>query len=140
LTRIYIGTSGTLNIQSMLTIGAEIWAGNATVVWESTSDMFGAIFAHDFQVISDLNLHQDQGVTRAGDICPPPGSGGAGGATGSGGTTGSGGAGGGTCGTCKDCGNQACINGACGQCSTDGQCCPPLVCVSGTCQPIVIVN
>jgi hypothetical protein len=38
-----------------------------------------------------------------------------------------------TCGTCKDCGNQACINGACGQCTSSAQCCPPLTCQSGAC-------
>jgi len=130
LTRLYVGGTQTLDVQSMLIIGAEIWAGNATVLWESDSDAFGSIFAGDFQGVSNLNIHSDQGVLRAGSNCPPPGGGG-------GGPGGAGGGGGPTCGTCKDCGNQACINGSCGQCTTSAQCCPPLVCVGGQCQAVV---
>jgi hypothetical protein len=138
LTRLYVGGTQALNIQSGLIVGAEIWAGNATVTWESTSDMFGAIFAGDFNALSALRLHHDQGVVRAGEGCPPPpgappGPGGAGGAGGSGG-------GGSMCGTCKDCGNQACVNATCGQCTSDAQCCAPLVCVNGGCAALEIVR
>jgi hypothetical protein len=110
----------------------------------------GAIFAGDFEVRSGLNLHHDQGVVRAGDGCPPPGTTGGGGADdaggtgargspGSGGTTGSGGSAS-TCGTCKDSGNLACMSGSCGQCSSDGQCCPPPGVRGSTCEPIVIIK
>jgi hypothetical protein len=156
LTRLYIGSGQSLDVQGGLIVGAEIWAGNAKVLWESNSDAFGALFAGDLQVLSTLNLHHDQGVVRAGAGCPPPGSSGTGGATGSGGSGGSGGAGGSgaggsggsggpgtggsggsgggaTCGSCKDCGNQACVNGACGQCSTSSDCCAPLICIGGYC-------
>jgi hypothetical protein len=123
LTRLYVGGTQTLDVQSMLIIGAEIWAGNATVLWESDTDAFGSIFAGDLQVISNFNLHYDSGVTRAGERCPG----------GEGGSTGTGGTGGGTCGTCQDCGNQACINGSCGKCTSSDQCCAPLVCNGGVC-------
>jgi hypothetical protein len=129
LTRLYIGGTQTLDVQSALIIGAEIWAGNATVLWESDTDAFGSIFAGDLQVVSRLNLHADQGVLGAGNGCPPPGGGGGGGAGGSGGG----------CTTCQDCGNQACVNGTCGQCTTNADCCPPLVCINGTCQGTLIV-
>jgi hypothetical protein len=147
LTRLYIGGKQDLDIQSQLTVGGEIWAGNAKVLWESTSDLFGALFAGDFEVSSKFRLHHDQGITSAGDGCPPPpvtgGTSSASAATGASAasgmtTTGSAGTGGGVgCGTCKDCGNQACINGTCGECTTDGQCCPPLVCTGGSCQPVL---
>ncbi|HMF41208.1 MAG TPA: hypothetical protein VKQ32_10950 [Polyangia bacterium] len=121
LTRLYIGGTQTLNVQSMLIIGAEIWAGNATVLWESDTDAFGSIFAGDLQVVSTFNLHYDQGVIHAGNRCP----GGEGGGTG--------GTGGGGCATCEECGNQACHNGMCGMCTTSDECCAPLVCNGGTC-------
>jgi hypothetical protein len=121
LTRLYVGGTQTLDVQSTLIVGGEIWAGNATVLWESDSAAFGSIFAGDFQVVSNFTLHYDQGVVRAGDSCPPPGGGGAGGA------------GGGSCGTCHDCGNQACVNGTCGQCASNADCCPPLSCTAGHC-------
>jgi hypothetical protein len=132
VTRLYIGTTGTLDIQSGLIIGAEIWAGKATVLWESDSDVFGSLFVGNFQVLSRLNLHQDEAVVRAGQGCPPPGGNGGGGVGG-----GTGGSGGGGCGTCYDCGNQACVNGTCGKCTTDAQCCSPLACINGSCVPIV---
>jgi hypothetical protein len=155
LTRVYVGGTQTLDIQSQLTVGAEIWAGNATVLWESNSDLFGAIFTGDFQVLSTFNLHHDQGVLYAGGGCPGPGgspgnpgSGSASGASSSGtssgastsGTAASSGTGGPApmCGTCKDCGNQACISGTCGQCTSNAQCCPPLICSGGTCAPVII--
>src|SRR5262245_8094676 len=131
LTRLYVGGTQTLNVQSMLIIGAEIWAGNATVLWESDTDAFGAIFAGNLQVVSNFNLHYDQGVIRAGDKCPPPETSGTGGTSG-----GTGGTGGG-CNSCTDCGNQACVNGACGACRTNADCCAPLVCAGGRCGEIV---
>jgi hypothetical protein len=133
LTRLYIGGTATLDIQSTLVVGGEIWAGNAKVLWESESDMYGAIFAGDFQVLSDLKLHADEAVVQVGSSCTPPGGGSPPGGGDGGGTGGGDGGTGGSCGTCKDCGNQACIQGACGMCASSADCCPPLVCQSGTC-------
>jgi hypothetical protein len=145
LTRLYIGTTGTLDVQSALIIGAEIWAGNATVLWESDSNVFGALFAGDLRVLSKLNLHSDQGITVAGAGCGTPTGGGTGGMSGGAGIGGGAGTGGGgigpeppgACTSCKDCGNQACVNGACGACTTSADCCSPLVCDKGQCVYIV---
>ena len=32
---------------------------------------------------------------------------------------------------------EACVNGVCGECIQDGDCCPPLVCDEGVCRPYV---
>ena len=37
------------------------------------------------------------------------------------------------CGSCTDCANQACVNGTCGSCTSSAQCCPPLLCLGGSC-------
>jgi hypothetical protein len=124
LTRLYIGGSETLDMQASLIVGAEIWAGNATVLWEGSADVFGAIFAGDLQVLDNLNLHHDEAVDRAGGSCPPPGGSGSGGG----------------CNTCKDCGNQACVSGTCGQCTTDADCCAPLGCSNGQCISIIHIS
>ncbi|HEX4406912.1 MAG TPA: hypothetical protein VH560_18870, partial [Polyangia bacterium] len=42
------------------------------------------------------------------------------------------------CNSCKDCGNQACVNGACGTCRTSSDCCSPLICKSGSCVANII--
>ena len=140
LTRLYIGGTQPLDIQSTLKIGAEIWAGNAVVNWESETDVWGAIFAGDLHVLSSLRLHHDQGITVAGENCEPPGpegpgTGGMGGGAGTGGGTA--GTPGGMCTSCKDCGNQACNNGTCGSCATNADCCSPLMCSNGKCVYII---
>ena len=39
------------------------------------------------------------------------------------------------CNTCLDCQGQACNGGACGSCSSSSDCCAPLTCLNGSCQP-----
>jgi hypothetical protein len=141
LTRLYVGSSQALDIQASLIVGAEIWAGNAQVNWESGSALFGALFAGNFQGLSRVVIHQDQGIDYAGSGCPPMGGGGTGttGGTSTGGTGGTDGGGTSMCTTCTDCGNQACVRGTCGSCTTSSDCCSPLVCQNGTCVPLVAV-
>lgn len=115
LARLYIGGTSTFAMSSQMVIAGEVWVGNAPVDWTSQTDMFGAIFAGDFTATAKLNLHHDQAIDQVGSPCNPPDAG--------------------TCGSCKDCGNQACINGTCGACTSSAQCCPPLVCQGGTCVP-----
>jgi hypothetical protein len=47
LTRVYMGTAGTFTVQSGATYGANIWAANAHVLWESSTDYFGTLIAGD---------------------------------------------------------------------------------------------
>jgi hypothetical protein len=149
LTRLYVGSSAQLELSSSTVIAGNVYAPNATVLWTSGTDMFGSVLAGDFSAQSDVTLHHDERVLRAGDSCEPPGtpsgSGGAGGA-GAGGAN-AGGAGGGsagsppaTCNSCVDCGNQACTTaGACGACTTSADCCAPLICRAGTCISISLM-
>ena len=87
----------------------------------------GSVFAGNFKSSQVTDIHYDRAVLRAGDECPPGGTGdmrsGAGGRLEQwwrqcGGTTG--------CGSCADCHNQACNNLVCGACTTDADCCAPL--------------
>lgn len=82
--------------------------------------------AGNFQVLDSLNLHHDEAVDKAGGMCQPPGSGGGGG--------------GGTCNSCKDCGNRPCLNGTCGACTTNADCCAPLGCSNGQCISIIHIG
>ncbi|HEY5947978.1 MAG TPA: hypothetical protein VIV40_20925, partial [Kofleriaceae bacterium] len=88
-----------------------LWGGYGTFTHSNPLEMYGAIFTNHFDASGDTTVHFDNGVLRLGDECPTPT----------------------TCGSCRDCNNQACNNGVCGSCSSDSQCCPPLVCRSGTC-------
>lgn len=53
-----------------------------------------------------------------------------------GGGTGTGGTDPGTCDTSADCGNQACVEGVCGDCVSDLDCAAPFTCAGGTCIPL----
>lgn len=116
LSRTYVGTTGNLTITSNGVFATNLYAGRANVLFTSNSDTYGSIFAGNFTDTSDTLIRYDRAVVTVGQECPQKPGPDAGG-----------------CGSCKDCGNQACINGTCGQCSSSSQCCPPLQCFNGTC-------
>jgi hypothetical protein len=155
LTRVYIGSSS-FDVQDGATYGANIWAANAHTIWESSTDYFGTIVVGSLDNEDSIKLHQDTAILSAGRTCPQPGSNGApdGGSTSSSssggppppppgpGTLPDGGIAPTGCTTCTDCGNQACLpGGQCGACTSDSQCCAPLICgTGGTCIVAVLVN
>jgi hypothetical protein len=75
---------------------------------------FGSVFAGSYDGNSHTVIHYDSAILAAGAEC---GDGGL--------PTG--------CSSCRDCGNQACVDGVCGACTTSADCCAPLVCHQGTC-------
>jgi hypothetical protein len=115
LTRVYLGTTGSFELSSEILISGNIWVGYGTVLWTSDLDMFGAVFSNDFQVQAPMRLHYDQAVVNAGSGCAPPI----------------------RCTSCSDCNNQACNSGTCGACTTDADCCAPLTCNMGKCEPFI---
>ena len=122
LSRTYVGGADTLRLSADVRLGGELYAANALVDWSASNDIYGAIFAGSFKASAATRIHYDRGVLGAGTPCPPIGLIDAGTPT---------------CGSCKDCGNQACVQGACGACTNSGQCCGPLQCVNGSCVPVV---
>jgi hypothetical protein len=122
LSRTYVGSPDGLNLSAGSRIGGNLYAAYGPVSWSASSDLYGSIFAGDFTASASTVIHYDRGVLGAGNAClpppstPPPDAGNPG------------------CNTCKDCGNQACVNGACAPCRTSADCCAPLVCgVNSTC-------
>jgi hypothetical protein len=147
LTRTYVGGTGKLSFSQNVQIGGEFYAANSQLVdWSAKNDIYGSVFAGNFKASQTTNIHYDRGVLVAGRSCPPPSGqpgpdgGSAGGPDGGGGGGPDGGSGGPPmCGSCEDCGNQACVNGACGACRTSDDCCAPLICnPAGKCVPYVI--
>ena len=79
LTHVYLGTTNAFTLSDTTIISGNVWVGNATVDWTSTTDMFGAVFSNQFNVSSALNIHYDSAVTHTGTDCndagppgPPP--------------------------------------------------------------------
>lgn len=141
--RVYVaGTSG-FGISDGVSIAGNLYAPNGPVQYSSDAAQYGALYAGNFSTSKNLALHYDVAVVNSAVTCPPPpgtADGGGSSSSSSGGSSGGSSSGGGpmTCGTCKDCGNQACINGVCGNaCTSNAQCCAPLVCIGGSCLPAV---
>jgi hypothetical protein len=110
------------------TVGAFLYGRNRFSA-SGTSELYGGVFMNDFDASGDSIIHYDRAILRAGAGCgskptptptdagvPPTPT---------------------TCNSCQDCGNQACINGACGACRTSADCCAPLVCFNGHCDPVI---
>ena len=93
-------------------IAADIYAPNGEIYAGASFSMYGAIFTGDYRSSASTTIHYDRAALDQGKACPPPPGG---------------------CSSCLDCGNQACVDGVCGECTNDGQCCPPLVCIGGRC-------
>ena len=121
LSRTYVGGASTLQLTSKVTLATNLYDAAAQVSWPAPVEVYGAVLAGDFTASQAVRIHYDRQVINEGRDCPGPGaiSNDAGTATG--------------CGSCKDCDNQACVNGACGMCTADAQCCPPLICSNGSC-------
>jgi len=121
LSRTYVGGTATLKMSQDIRIGGEFYAANSELVdWSAKNEIYGSVFAGNFKSSNDTKIHYDRGVLVAGTACSAE----------------SGGAGGSGCNSCKDCGNQACVNGACGACTSNAQCCAPLICGNlGKCIP-----
>ena len=119
LSRTYVGGTAPLTFTAAATLGSNFYAASAKVTWTASTDVYGAVYAGDFVGTSEVGIHYDRQVLNMGSECPPPPAPDAG-------VTG--------CGSCQDCGNQACIMGTCGACTSSAQCCAPLQCVGGMCK------
>jgi hypothetical protein len=117
LERIYVGTPLGIPFTGAVTLAANLYAAASNLVsWSSAQDIYGSVIAGDFISSQPTKIHYDLGVLSSGAACD----------------AGSG------CTSCTDCGNQACVNGTCGACTTSAQCCAPLQCSSGVCVAVPV--
>jgi cytoskeletal protein CcmA (bactofilin family) len=114
--RIYVAENVELAGGSEL--AGNLYAPNAHVNPQGTYEVYGSLFANTIQAAGDLIVHYDRAVLRVDEECdtPTPEN----------------------CTECDDCGRNACIDGECGPCRSDADCCAPLVCyANGTCGPLL---
>jgi hypothetical protein len=116
LTRVYMAGSS-LTLSGEAHFAGLFYAANSDINLTSHITAYGSLYCKNFIGSGDnTDIHYDRAALRRGDECgggggrPTPG-----------------------CQTCRDCGNQACINGACAPCTTSSQCCAPLACINGAC-------
>jgi hypothetical protein len=113
LTRIYIGSPG-IQLHGEAHFAGLVYMAGSNIDLTSHITAYGALYCNNFVGNGDnTDIHYDRAALRQGYGCDIAPSG---------------------CTTCADCGNQACVNGACAACTSSAQCCPPLTCTGGTCQ------
>lgn len=142
--RTYVAGADDILLAGDLDFQGNLWAPNARLVAAGPLDVAGALLVREVVEAGVLHVGWDASVqdgaggcdetgTPVDDADPVDGEGG------------DPGAGDGddpaapptaSCDSCEDCGNQACVAGACGLCETSLDCCAPLVCAQGTCVPM----
>jgi hypothetical protein len=117
-TRIYVGGSGNVNLVGAGEFVGNVYAPLSLVTAPGYLDVYGSIFAKDFQVPGYADFNYDSAITQIGSNCPPvkiPGE----------------------CSQCGECTNGlACVGGKCGACTQDSDCCGQLACTMGQCEPV----
>ena len=114
--RVYVGGS-TFTLTGTATIGANIYAPNASVAIASDFDMAGSLFVGSLQLSGAFTIHYDETILATTGCAQT----------------------GGACNSCHDCAGAtpACIGPAgaatCAPCQTDSDCCAPLRCSQGRC-------
>ncbi|MBW2734606.1 MAG: hypothetical protein JRH20_19635 [Deltaproteobacteria bacterium] len=116
-TRVYVGGAERIQLIGGSALNGNLYAPRAELASTGELEVFGALFARRLSVVGDLSVHYDRAILDVGAKCttetagsPPP-----------------------ECNDCRDCGNQACVDGHCGACSVDADCCAPLLCREGRC-------
>jgi hypothetical protein len=126
--RLYIGGSAPLNISDANPLAVQLYAPRAPIVIPTSVlvAVYGSIFAARIETQSAYFMHYDRSIIDTGEECsgavPTP---------------------------AKLLSADAChacprgladIGGVCGPCTGDADCCDPLVCVSGSCQSLIVMQ
>jgi hypothetical protein len=111
--RVYVGGSADIAIQSGA-FGANLYAPTANISI-ATSAVAGSVFGKTVVLPEWSLIRYDRAVLTQGNKCDVSA----------------------PCEKCSGCqSGAACMVGTCGPCVTDDDCCLPLVCSSGSCQPL----
>lgn len=119
--RIYVGGSHEIEITSPWV--GNLYAPKGHVSASAPLEVWGSIFAAEFSSSASASFVFDRAVLNAGSACgtpnPPAGS----------------------CSRCGWCsGGTACVDGVCGACRSDADCCSQSVCSNGSCVALVEVR
>lgn len=119
-TRLYVGGTGDVVLTGAGAFVGNVYAPRSKVTAVGFANVYGSVFANDFVVPGYARFVYDRSITDAGEDCDLPGPG---------------------PGTCDKCGScplpQACVDGACGPCEQDSDCCGLQVCKDGKCLILV---
>lgn len=118
--RIYVGGSGTVTLVGLSGFVGNVYAPYATITAVGDTQVYGSLFGNLIDMPGYLDVHYDRAILDVDRECDPPP-------------------------TCDVCGtsmcvdHRACIGGACAACTSDADCCAPLICYpDGTCGSLLI--
>lgn len=115
--RIYTLGSNDITLPGTDSIAVNLYAPHAKVVVNDPGKVYGGLFAGSVESAGSLIVYYDRAILRADETCndvAPP-----------------------SCTSCDQCGaSSTCVAGKCGACTTDADCCSPLVCEHGSCQAL----
>lgn len=118
--RLYVGGSQPIALSGGAVFAGNVYAPHAEFTMSTAIEIYGSLFAAGIVASDRLTVHYDAAILAAGNDCGPPPS---------------------TCTSCRDCGNQACTaGGSCGACTSNADCCSPLVCHAGSCVPEIVIE
>jgi hypothetical protein len=110
--RVYVAGDGPVMFRGTVSVGANLYAPQASVMLQGGPTLFGSVFAQRFVAEGRTSIHYDSASIAADDGCTS--------AT--------------PCASCDECAaTRACVAGSCGACQRDADCCEPLVCDQGRC-------
>jgi hypothetical protein len=119
--RAYVEGSNEIALPGIPSVAMSLYAPHASVTVGVAGGVYGALFARTVSSSSILSVRYDRAVLRADEACnsEPVQS----------------------CASCDGCGTgSACVAGTCSACTSDADCCFPLVCQSGSCDPLTYVD
>lgn len=113
--RMYVGGGGGLSLGGDGVFGGNLYAPGVELRLAGDVTVYGSVLARVVTASGNLAVHFDQAVLDPGAGCEAPSAP--------------------TCASCRDCPLRACVDGRCAQCRSDADCCAPLRCAGGRCQP-----
>jgi hypothetical protein len=120
--RFYVGGNQPIHLAGLLVpYAVQLYAPNAPVLLDDAAQaVHGSIFSASFETLSTLQtIHYDRAILDLGEECnglPTP-----------------------PCSDCRQCpAGLSCVDGACRACRSDADCCEPMACTDGICQPLLV--
>jgi hypothetical protein len=118
-TRIYVGGTGDVTLVGASGFVGNVYAPRARITAPGATTVYGSLFGQRIDMPGYLDVRYDRAILDVDVDCPPSTE-------------------------CEPCGgtgctdDRACIEGMCVGCSSDADCCAPLVCYGdGTCGPLL---
>jgi hypothetical protein len=114
--RVYV-LGARVSVNGDARLAGNLYAPNAVVGLNGSNTTRGSVYARSLGQNGALDIEYDEAVLKVQGCAPPAGA----------------------CASCRDCAGAtpACKGGTCGACTSNADCCAPLMCQAGACVPSI---